>query len=332
MSNQLIDPFGREVNYLRVSVTDRCDFRCTYCMSENMTFLPKKDILSLEELETICNVFVKLGTKKIRLTGGEPLVRKGILNLIKNLGKKIGNGLDELTLTTNGSQLQKYAEFLKENGVNRVNVSLDHLDPSKFREITRWGDLDKVLAGIEKAKSVGIKVKINTVALKDFNEKNIIEMIEWCSLNEYDMTLIEVMPMGDIGSENRFNQYLPLSKVKERISKKFNLINIPKKTGGPARYYKIEGKKIDLGFITPLTHNFCESCNRVRLTCTGILYMCLGQDDNVDLKNILRNKGSSFLEDSLFKAISRKPKGHDFNISKSGINISSNRHMSVTGG
>ena len=332
MSNQLIDPFGREVNYLRVSVTDRCDFRCTYCMSENMTFLPKKDILSLEELETICNVFIKLGTKKIRLTGGEPLVRKGILNLITNLGKKIGNGLDELTLTTNGSQLQKYAEFLKENGVNRVNVSLDHLDPSKFREITRWGDLDKVLAGIEKAKSVGIKVKINTVALKDFNEKNIIEMIEWCSLNEYDMTLIEVMPMGDIGSENRFNQYLPLSKVKERILKKFDLINIPKKTGGPARYYKIEGKKIDLGFITPLTHNFCESCNRVRLTCTGILYMCLGQDDNVDLKNILRNKGSSFLEDSLFKAISRKPKGHDFNISKSGINISSNRHMSVTGG
>ena len=332
MSNQLIDPFGREVNYLRVSVTDRCDFRCTYCMSENMTFLPKKDILSLEELEIICNVFIKLGTKKIRLTGGEPLVRKGILNLITNLGKKIGNGLDELTLTTNGSQLEKYAEFLKENGVNRINVSVDHLDPNKFREITRWGDLDKVLVGIEKAKSVGIKVKINTVALKDFNEKNIIEMIEWCSLNGYDMTLIEVMPMGDIGSENRFNQYLPLSEVKERLSKKFNLINIPKKTGGPARYYKIEGKKIDLGFITPLTHNFCESCNRVRLTCTGILYMCLGQDDNVNLKNILRNKGSSFLEDSLFKAISKKPKGHDFNISKSGINISSNRHMSVTGG
>ena len=332
MSNQLIDSFGREVNYLRVSVTDRCDFRCAYCMSENMAFLPKKDILSLEELETICNVFIKLGTKKIRLTGGEPLVRKGILNLIKNLGKKIGNGLDELTLTTNGSQLQKYAEFLKENGVNRVNVSLDHLDPSKFREITRWGDLDKVLAGIQKAKNVGIKVKINTVALKDFNEKNIIEMIEWCSLNEYDMTLIEVMPMGDIGSENRFNQYLPLSEVKKKLAKKFNLINIPKKTGGPARYYKIEGKKIDLGFITPLTHNFCESCNRVRLTCTGILYMCLGQDDNVDLKNILRNKGSSYLENSLFKAISRKPKGHDFNISKSGLNISSNRHMSVSGG
>ncbi len=332
MSNQLIDPFGREVNYLRVSVTDRCDFRCTYCMSENMTFLPKKDILSLEELEIICKVFIKLGTKKIRLTGGEPLVRKGILNLIRNLGKKIGNGLEELTLTTNGSQLERYAEFLKENGVNRVNVSVDHLDPNKFKEITRWGDLDKVLIGIEKAKSVGIKVKINMVALKDFNEKNIIEMIEWCSFNGYDMTLIEVMPMGDIGSENRFNQYLPLSKIKERLSKKFNLINIPKKTGGPARYYKIEGKKIDLGFITPLTHNFCESCNRVRLTCTGILYMCLGQDDNVDLKNILRNKGSSFLENSLFKAISRKPKGHDFNISKSGINISSNRHMSVTGG
>ena len=332
MSNQLIDPFGREINYLRVSVTDRCDFRCTYCMSENMTFLPKKDILSLEELETICNIFIKLGTKKIRLTGGEPLVRKGILNLIQNLGKKIGNGLDELTLTTNGSQLEKYAEFLKENGVKRVNVSLDHLDPIKFRQITRWGDLNKVLTGIEKVKSVGIKVKINTVALKDFNENNIVEMIEWCSSNECDMTLIEVMPMGDIGSENRFNQYLPLSEVKETLSRKFNLINIPKKTGGPARYYKIEGKKIDLGFITPLTHNFCETCNRVRLTCTGILYMCLGQEDNVNLKDILRNKGLSNLENSLFKAISKKPKGHDFNILRSGINISSNRHMSVTGG
>ncbi len=332
MSNQLIDPFGREINYLRVSVTDRCDFRCTYCMSEDMTFLPKKDILSLEELETICNVFIKLGTKKIRLTGGEPLVRKGILNLIKNLGKKIGNGLDELTLTTNGSQLEKYAPFLKENGVNRLNVSLDHLDPNKFKEITRWGDLNKVLAGIEKAKSVGIKIKINTVALKGFNEKQIIEMVEWCSYNKYDMTLIEVMPMGDIGSENRFSQYLPLSEVKEKISETFKLTNIPKRTGGPARYYKIEGKKIDLGFITPLTHNFCETCNRVRLTCTGVLYMCLGQDDNVDLKYILRSKGSSYLENSLFRAISKKPKGHDFKISKSGMNISSNRHMSVTGG
>ena len=332
MSNQLIDSFGREVNYLRVSVTDRCDFRCTYCMSENMTFLPKKDILSLEELETICNVFIKLGTKKIRLTGGEPLVRKGILNLIQNLGKKIGNGLDELTLTTNGSQLEKYAEFLKENGINRVNVSLDHLDPNKFKEITRWGDLNKVLAGIEKAKNVGIKVKINTVALKHFNENNIVEMIEWCSSNECDMTLIEVMPMGDIGSENRFNQYLPLSEIKKTLYKSYKLINIPKKTGGPARYYKIEGKNIDLGFITPLTHNFCETCNRVRLTCTGILYMCLGQDDNVNLKDILRNKGLSYLENSLFKAISKKPKGHDFNISRSGINISSDRHMSVTGG
>lgn len=332
MSNQLIDPFGREINYLRVSVTDRCDFRCTYCMSENMTFLPKKDILSLEELEIICKVFIKLGTKKIRLTGGEPLVRKGILNLIENLGKKVGNGLEELTLTTNGSQLERYSEFLKENGVRRVNVSLDHLDPYEFKKITRWGDLEKVLAGIKKAKSVGIKVKINTVALKDFNEKNIIEMIEWCSENDCDMTLIEVMPMGDIGSENRFNQYLPLSEVKEKLSRSYKLINIPKKTGGPARYYRIEGKKIDLGFITPLTHNFCETCNRVRLTCTGILYMCLGQEDNVNLKDIIRNKGSSYLEDSLFKAIAKKPKGHDFNISKSGINVSSNRHMSVTGG
>ena len=332
MSNQLIDPFGREVNYLRVSVTDRCDFRCTYCMSENMTFLPKKDILSLEELEIICNVFIELGTKKIRLTGGEPLVRKGILNLIHNLGKKIGHGLEELTLTTNGSQLEKYAEFLKKNGVNRVNVSLDHLNPKKFREITRWGDLNKVLTGIKKAQDVGINVKINTVALRDFNEDHLIEMIDWCSLNNCDMTIIEVMPMGDIGSENRFDQYLPLSKVKENVSEKFKLVNIPKKTGGPARYYRVEGKKIDLGFITPLTHNFCETCNRVRLTCTGVLYMCLGQDDNVNLKTILREKDSSFLKDTLFSAISKKPKGHDFNITKNGNNISTSRHMSVTGG
>ncbi len=332
MNKQLIDPFGREVNYLRVSVTDRCDFRCTYCMSENMQFLPKKDILTLEEIEDICNCFIDLGTKKIRLTGGEPLVRKGVFQLIENLGKRLGNGLEELTITTNGSQLEKYAETLYKFGVRRINVSIDHLNPKMFHKITRWGDLEKVLRGIEKAKNVGLKIKINTVALKNFNEDHLVEMIDWCSINNHDMTIIEVMPMGDIGGENRYIQYLPLSQVRQMLEKKFTLIDLPKRTGGPARYVKIKEKKIDLGFITPLTHNFCETCNRVRLTCTGILYMCLGQNDNANLKEVLRNKGLKALEKELFSAISRKPKGHDFNISKNSKNISVNRHMSLTGG
>jgi len=332
LNKQLIDPFGREVNYLRVSVTDRCDFRCTYCMSENMQFLPKKDILTLEEIEDICNCFIDLGTKKIRLTGGEPLVRKGVFQLIENLGKRLGNGLEELTITTNGSQLEKYAETLYKFGVRRINVSIDHLNPKMFHKITRWGDLEKVLRGIEKAKNVGLKIKINTVALKNFNEDHLVEMIDWCSINNHDMTIIEVMPMGDIGGENRYIQYLPLSQVRQMLEKKFTLIDLPKRTGGPARYVKIKEKKIDLGFITPLTHNFCETCNRVRLTCTGILYMCLGQNDNANLKEVLRNKGLKALEKELFSAISRKPKGHDFNISKNSKNISVNRHMSLTGG
>ena len=332
MKKQLIDPFGREVNYLRVSVTDRCDFRCTYCMSENMEFLPKKDILTLEEIEEICNSFINLGTKKIRLTGGEPLVRKGVFQLIENLGKKIGDGLDELTITTNGSQLEKSAKDLYKFGVRRINVSLDHLDPDKFRQITRWGDLEKVLRGIEFAKSIGLRIKINTVALKNFNEDHLIDIINWCSKNEHDMTIIEVMPMGDIGSENRFFQYLPLSEVRAKLEQKFTLTDLSKKTSGPARYVNIKEKNLDLGFITPLTHNFCESCNRVRLTCTGMLYMCLGQNDNADLKTVLREKGVLALEKQLFSAIERKPKGHDFNISRKSKNISVNRHMSLTGG
>jgi len=332
MKKQLIDPFGREVNYLRVSVTDRCDFRCTYCMSENMEFLPKKDILTLEEIEEICNSFINLGTKKIRLTGGEPLVRKGVFQLIENLGKKIGDGLDELTITTNGSQLEKSAKDLYKFGVRRINVSLDHLDPDKFRQITRWGDLEKVLRGIEFAKSIGLRIKINTVALKNFNEDHLIDIIDWCSKNEHDMTIIEVMPMGDIGSENRFFQYLPLSEVRAKLEQKFTLTDLSKKTSGPARYVNIKEKNLDLGFITPLTHNFCESCNRVRLTCTGMLYMCLGQNDNADLKTVLREKGVLALEKQLFSAIERKPKGHDFNISRKSKNISVNRHMSLTGG
>ena len=332
MKKQLIDPFGREVNYLRVSVTDRCDFRCTYCMSENMEFLPKKDILTLEEIEEICNSFINLGTKKIRLTGGEPLVRKGVFQLIENLGKRIGDGLDELTITTNGSQLEKSAKDLYKFGVRRINVSLDHLNPDKFRQITRWGDLEKVLRGIEFAKSIGLRIKINTVALKNFNEDHLIDIIDWCSKNEHDMTIIEVMPMGDIGSENRFFQYLPLSEVRAKLEQKFTLTDLSKKTSGPARYVKIKEKNLDLGFITPLTHNFCESCNRVRLTCTGMLYMCLGQNDNADLKTVLREKGVLALEKQLFSAIERKPKGHDFNISRKSKNISVNRHMSLTGG
>ena len=332
MNKQLIDPFGREVNYLRVSVTDRCDFRCTYCMSENMEFLPKKDILTLEEIEDICNCFIDLGTKKIRLTGGEPLVRKGVFQLIENLGKRIGNGLEELTITTNGSQLEKYAEILYKFGVRRINVSIDHLNPKMFQKITRWGDLGKVLRGIEKAKSVGLKIKINTVALKNFNEDHLVEMINWCSKNKHDMTIIEVMPMGDIGGENRYIQYLPLSEVREMLEKRFTLIDLPKRTSGPARYVEIKEKNIDLGFITPLTHNFCETCNRVRLTCTGILYMCLGQNDNANLKKVLREKGLKALQKELFSAIARKPKGHDFNISKNSKNKSVNRHMSLTGG
>ena len=332
MKKQLIDPFGREVNYLRVSVTDRCDFRCTYCMSENMEFLPKKDILTLEEIEEICNSFINLGTKKIRLTGGEPLVRKGVFQLIENLGKRIGDGLDELTITTNGSQLEKSAKDLYKFGVRRINVSLDHLDPDKFRQITRWGDLEKVLRGIEFAKSIGLRIKINTVALKNFNEDHLIDIINWCSKNEHDMTIIEVMPMGDIGSENRFFQYLPLSEVRAKLEQKFTLTDLSKKTSGPARYVNIKEKNLDLGFITPLTHNFCESCNRVRLTCTGMLYMCLGQNDNADLKTVLREKGVLALEKQLFSAIERKPKGHDFNISRKSKNISVNRHMSLTGG
>ena len=331
-SNKLIDPFGRDVNYLRVSVTDRCDFRCTYCMAEDMQFLPKKDILSLEELETICRVFMKLGTRKIRLTGGEPLVRKGIMQVINNLGKEVGNTLDELTITTNGSQLEAKAEELYDAGVRRINVSLDHLDPIKFKEITRWGDLEKVKRGLKKASKVGLKIKINTVAISNFNQNHLPEILRWCGEEGFDMTIIEVMPMGDIGGDVRYGQYLPLSQVRKDLEKDFTLIDLTERTSGPARYVSVKETQNRLGFITPLTHNFCESCNRVRLTCTGVLYMCLGQDDNADLKTVLREKGPEALEGAIKSAISRKPKGHDFEISRQSHNVSVNRHMSLTGG
>ena len=331
-SNKLIDPFGRDVNYLRVSVTDRCDFRCTYCMAEDMQFLPKKDILSLEELEAVCRVFMKLGTRKIRLTGGEPLVRKGIMQVINNLGKEVGNLLDELTITTNGSQLETKAEELYNAGVRRINVSLDHLDPIKFKEITRWGDLEKVKRGLDKARHVGLKIKINTVAISEFNQFHLPDILRWCGKEGFDMTIIEVMPMGDIGADKRYGQYLPLSQVRSDLENEFTLRDLPERTSGPARYVSVKETNNKLGFITPLTHNFCESCNRVRLTCTGILYMCLGQDDNADLKKVLREKGTEALENAIRNAISRKPKGHDFEISRQSANVSVKRHMSLTGG
>ena len=331
-SNKLIDPFGRDVNYLRVSVTDRCDFRCTYCMAEDMQFLPKKDILSLEELEAVCRVFMKLGTRKIRLTGGEPLVRKGIMQVINNLGREVGNSLDELTITTNGSQLETKAEELYNAGVRRINVSLDHLDPIKFKEITRWGDLEKVKKGLDKARNVGLKIKINTVAISGFNQFHLPDILRWCGKEGFDMTIIEVMPMGDIGADKRYGQYLPLSQVRSDLENEFTLRDLPERTSGPARYVSVKETNNKLGFITPLTHNFCESCNRVRLTCTGVLYMCLGQDDNADLKKVLREKGTEALENAIRNAISRKPKGHDFEISRQSANVSVKRHMSLTGG
>jgi cyclic pyranopterin phosphate synthase len=332
IKNKLIDPFGRDINYLRVSVTDRCDFRCTYCMAEDMQFLPKKDVLSLEEIEEICKAFMRLGTRKIRLTGGEPLVRKGIMQVINNLGNEVGKGLDELTITTNGSQLETKAEELFNAGIRRINVSLDHLDPIKFKEITRWGDLEKVKVGLKKAREVGLKIKINTVAISEFNQNHLADILRWCGDENFDMTVIEVMPMGDIGADKRYGQYLPLSQVRSELEKQFTLTDLPERTSGPARYVSVKETNNKLGFITPLTHNFCESCNRVRLTCTGILYMCLGQDDNADLKTVLREEGTDALENAIRSAISRKPKGHDFEISRQSSNISVDRHMSLTGG
>ena len=330
----MIDPFGRNISYLRVSVTDRCDFRCTYCMSENMTFLPKKDVLSLEELERLCDVFVKLGVKKLRLTGGEPLVRKNIMSLIRGLSKHLKTGhLEELTLTTNGTQLHRYAEELYDCGVRRLNVSIDTLDPEKFSEITRWGKLENVLRGLKAADDVGLKIKLNAVALRGTNDEELPDMVQWAGDRGYDITIIEVMPMGDIGSENRVDQYLPLSMVRSSLSERFTLEDINYQTGGPARYVKVKETGGKIGFITPLTHNFCESCNRVRLTCTGILYMCLGQEDAADLKTPLRSsEGDDVITMAIQEAISRKPKGHDFIIDRRRKTSAVPRHMSVTGG
>jgi cyclic pyranopterin phosphate synthase len=327
------DPFGRDVSYLRVSVTDRCDFRCVYCMSEDMTFLPKKDVLSLEELDRLCGAFVRLGVRKLRLTGGEPLVRRNIMWLIERLGEHLKTGgLDELTVTTNGSQLEKLSDQLFAAGVRRINVSLDTLDPEKFTAITRWGKLNKVLDGLDAAEKAGLKIKINAVALKGVNDNEFHDMIAWAGECGYDMTFIEVMPMGDIG-EQRTDQYLPLSMVRAQLQERWTLEDIELNTGGPARYVTVKETGGRVGFITPMTHNFCESCNRVRLTCTGTLYMCLGQEDAADLRAPLRaSESDAAVERAILDAIDRKPKGHDFIIDRRSNKPAVGRHMSVTGG
>ena len=329
----MTDPFGRDITYLRVSVTDRCDFRCKYCMAEHMTFLPKKDLLTLEELDRLCSVFVEKGVRKLRLTGGEPLVRKNVMHLIKQLSRHLKSGaLEELTLTTNGSQLSRFAGKLADAGVRRLNISLDTLDKDKFRQITRWGRLGEVMAGIGAAEEAGLKIKINTVALKRFNDAEISEIMRWAHGRGMDMTVIETMPMGEI-DEDRTDQYLPLSQLRESLEKQFALTDIPFKTGGPARYVHVEETGGRLGFITPLTHNFCESCNRVRLTCTGTLFMCLGQDDAADLRDALRSsEGNEPVSAAIDEAIMRKPRGHDFVIDRSTKRPAVARHMSVTGG
>ena len=329
----LVDPFGRAITYLRVSVTDRCDFRCVYCMAENMAFLPKADLLTLEELDRVCSAFIAKGVRKLRLTGGEPLVRRGIMTLFSSLSRHLASGaLDELTLTTNGSQLAKYAAELKDCGVKRINISLDTLDAEKFRAITRWGEIDKVLTGIDAAQAAGLAVKINAVALKGVNEEEIPGLLEWAHGRGMDLTLIEVMPLGEIGA-GRLDQYLPLSMVRARLSGRYSLDDMDYRTGGPARYMRVKETGGRLGFITPLTHNFCESCNRVRLTCTGTLYMCLGQEDAADLRNPLRSsEGNDLLNRVIDEAITRKPKGHDFVIDRRHDRPALPRHMSVTGG
>jgi len=329
----LIDPFARQISYLRVSVTDRCDFRCVYCMSEDMSFLPKADLLTLEELDRVCSAFISRGVKKLRLTGGEPLIRRGIMTLFASLSRHLRSGaLEELTVTTNGSQLAKYAAELRDHGVQRINVSLDTLDPDKFRAVTRWGDLSRVIAGIDAAQAAGLKIKINAVALKGVNEHEIADLVAWSHGRGMDLTLIEVMPLGDVG-EARLDQYLPLSMVRAQLAERYTLEDIDYRTGGPARYVRLAETGGRLGFITPMTHNFCESCNRVRLTCTGTLFMCLGQEDAADLRAPLRaSESDDALHAAIEAAISRKPKGHDFVIDRRHTRPALPRHMSVTGG
>jgi GTP 3',8-cyclase len=327
----MIDPFGRSISYLRVSVTDRCDLRCVYCMAEDMTFLPRADVLSLEELDRLCGAFIRLGVRKLRVTGGEPLVRRDVMTLFRSLGARLGAGLDEVTLTTNGTQLVRFAEDLYASGVRRVNVSLDTLSPEVFTRVTRWGKIEKTLQGIRAAKAAGLAVKVNTVALRGVNEDEIDDMLAWCGREGLDLCLIETMPMGDVA--DRTEQYLPLSLVRARLRRRWTLTETSYQTGGPARYYDVAETGRRLGFITPMTHNFCESCNRVRLTCTGTLYMCLGQDDAADLRRVLRRDADdAALEAAIREAITRKPKGHDFVIDRRRPAAHVGRTMSLTGG
>lgn len=335
MTAPLIDPFQRAISYLRVSVTDRCDFRCVYCMSENMTFLPKKELLTLEELDRMCSTFVGLGVEKLRITGGEPLVRRGIMTFFEAMSRHLDSGaLRELTLTTNGSQLARFAADLHAAGVRRVNVSLDTLDEQKFADITRWGRLPQVMKGIDAAQAAGLRIKINTVALKGFNEDELFAIVEWCKARDMDLTFIEVMPMGDIGNEDRLDQYWRLSDLRARLADAYTLTELAERTGGPARYVRLEETGQKIGFITPLTHNFCESCNRVRLTCTGELFMCLGQEDMADLRPALRGNPDSDapLQEAIRAAIALKPRGHDFDYSRQDVAGRMSRHMSHTGG
>ncbi len=332
----LIDPFQRAITYLRLSVTDRCDFRCVYCMSENMTFLPKKELLTLEELDRMCSTFIRLGVEKLRITGGEPLVRRDIMTFFHAMSRHLDSGaLKELTLTTNGSQLARFAEDLAAAGVRRINVSLDTLDEEKFARVTRWGRLPQVLKGIDAAQKAGMRVKINAVALKGFNEDELFGLAHWCASRDIDLTFIEVMPMGDMGPEaDRIGQYWSLKDVRARLAERFTLIDLAHRTGGPARYVQIEETGQQIGFITPLSHNFCESCNRVRLTCTGELFMCLGQEDNADLRAALRDhpEDDAPLEAAIRAAIGLKPKGHDFDYDRQEVSGQMTRHMSHTGG
>jgi len=335
MTQPLIDPYLRPISYLRVSVTDRCDFRCVYCMSENMTFLPKKELLTLEELDRMCSAFIGLGVKKLRITGGEPLVRRDIMTFFRGMTRHLeSGGLDELTLTTNGSQLSRFAEDLAAAGVRRINVSLDTLDEDKFAQITRWGRLPQVMKGLDAAQKAGLRIKLNAVALKGFNEDELYSMTAFCAERDMDMTWIEVMPMGDIGNENRLGQYWSLKDVRARLAERYTVTDLRERSGGPARYVRLEETGQKIGFITPLSHNFCESCNRVRLTCTGELFMCLGQEDRADLRQPLREfpGDDRALENAIRAAIALKPKGHDFDYSRQSLGGQMSRHMSHTGG
>jgi cyclic pyranopterin phosphate synthase len=327
LSNPMIDSFGRRITYVRLSVTDRCDLRCRYCMAEKMTFLPRKDILTLEEIVELADIFIARGVRRIRLTGGEPLVRKGIDHLVRELGGRVGKGLDELTMTTNATQLDDHAATLWDAGIRRINVSLDSRDPERFRHITRRGDLGQVMRGITAAADAGLEIKINMVALRGLNEDEIAPMLRWCASQGHDLTLIETMPLGEV-EEDRTEHYLPLSDVREQLNQEFELIPSLARTGGPARYYEVDG--IRLGFITPLTHNFCDGCNRIRVAATGTVYGCLGHDQKVELRDLLRSGGRETVMNALDELLAGKPKGHQFRIEAARPSVA--RHMSVTGG